>query len=429
MKYHLTETEHYSLATITQQKSPIVVGYISTDIHGEKTVKTRAAQLLYGEALLSGAGDYSRASFLDAVNQLGASISVSVSDGVFTLSMRSTAATYTKVTKLVATMLLSPHFNATELVRIKKTMINIVRESKENSKAIAQEGLRNALYGQQDRRYSYSDDAMIEAISAVTPKDLKSLHTTVCRLPWKVTLAGNEASQKATLTLIKNSQATSKKVAVVMGPHQQKPPQAGVILKNIPSKQNIDFSIGAPVPITLHHPDYISLSFGLAVLGKWGGFTGRLMSTVREAEGLTYGIYSKTETFYSEEQGYYRIETFFAPDKAVQGITSTFREVKKLFEEGITQAELTKFKQILHTSQVLLQDSTSRLISDLHAYHLQKFSLEEMAEHKNKVATLTLQEVNTAIKTYLDPRHLTVSGAGPINSVKKQLQSILKDVT
>jgi predicted Zn-dependent peptidase len=168
--------------------------------------------------------------------------------------------------------------------------------------------------------------------------------------------------------------------------------------------------------------------FGITVLGKWSGFAGRLMSTVREQEGLTYGIYAKTESFMNEEQGYWRVMTFFSPKDAARGLTSTFREIKKIYEHGITKDELATFKQILHTGQVLKNDSTSSLLGELHAYHLQKFSLEEIEEHKKRLLSVTLSEVNAALKRYLDPATLTVSGAGPISSVKKELQGLMKTV-
>lgn len=429
MKYHITETTSYSLATIEKAKSDTVTAYFSVDIHGEQTAKVKAVQILYTDALFSGAGSFDRAGFLNAINILGATVTAGISEGTVTVYVRASAASFKKVMTLVETMLLDPHFDKKELVRIKQTTINALLESKENSQAIAHEQLRNALYGMHDRRYTYDEDTLIAAIKTVTPRDLNALHKTVCGLVWNCSIAAGTQEISVAQKTIRKIKDKNQNIVGELAIHQQKPPHPSVILKNIPSRQNIDFSIGAPIPITLHHPDYIPLAFALAVLGKLGGFTGRLMSTVREEEGLTYGIYAKAETFYNEEQGYWRIMTFFAPDKAIQGLTSTFREVKKLYEKGITEDELTKFKQILHTGQALLHDSTARLLGDLHAYHLQKFSLEEIAEHKKRYASLTLDEVNNAIRTYLNPDLLTISGAGPINSVKKELQSFLQTVS
>jgi predicted Zn-dependent peptidase len=179
----------------------------------------------------------------------------------------------------------------------------------------------------------------------------------------------------------------------------------------------------------MHHPDYAPLLFGITVLGKLGGFTGRLMGTVREQEGLTYGIYANIESSFLDEQGYWRIMTFFSPKQAIAGLTSTFREVKKIYEDGITKDELVKFKKILKTGQALKNDSTASLLGELHAYHLQQFTLKEMEEYKNRILNVTLKEVNDAIKTYLNPNTLAISGAGPIASVKKELLAFSKTVS
>ena len=428
MKYSILEVAGYSLATIEKPRSKTVVAYISTDLHLECTTQRRAVELLYTDALLSGAGKYNREQFLDAINSLGATISASISDSVLTISIRSKADVFAKVLKLVETMLKEPHFSTTEQKRIKQTVINAIKESKEDSKAISHEQLRNAFYGIHDRRHTHDDDALIKAINIVTAKDLQKLHKHIQGLLWTCSIAADKAPIAAFKKAVSAANKHAKGKSPEFGIHQQKPPQPGLVLKDIPSRQNIDFNLGAPIPITLHHPDFLPLMFGITVLGKWSGFAGRLMSTVREQEGLTYGIYAKTESFMNEEQGYWRVMTFFSPKDAVRGLTSTFREIKKIYEHGITKDELATFKQILHTSQVLKNDSTASLLGELHAYHLQKFSLEEIEEHKKRLLTVTLDEVNTALKRYLDPATLTVSGAGPVSSVKKELQGFMKTV-
>ncbi|MBP6924529.1 MAG: insulinase family protein [Candidatus Pacebacteria bacterium] len=429
MKYNITESEGFSLATITAPSTKTVVAYLSVDIHTEQSALLRATELLYTDALISGAGKYNRETFLDAINSLGATISAGISDGVLTIFIRCDGTVFKKVLALVEIMLEAPHFNKEELKRIKQTVTNALKESKEDTRAIAHEQLRNAFYGPQDRRYTYDEDTLISAITRVTAKDLQSLHKKVRSLGWTCSVSGNPINAEMLKKGVAKLRKGSHKTVATFGIHQQKPPYPSLTLKDIPSKQNIDFSIGAPVPITLHHPDFIPLMFGIAVLGKWGGFTGRLMSTVREQEGLTYGIYAKTETFFNEEQGYWRIMSFFAPEKALQGLTSTFREIKKLYQHGITESELKLFKQILSTAHVLQNDSLSSQLNDLHGYHMQKFSLQEIAEHKSKIHSLTRDEVNSAIKHYLNPAYLTVSGAGPTAKVRGELQTFMKNVS
>ena len=72
----------------------------------------------------------------------------------------------------------------------------------------------------------------------------------------------------------------------------------------------------------------------------------------------------------------------------------------------------------------MLNDSTSSQLRDLHSYHQFGFSLEEIAEHKRKVEKLTVSEVNQAIKKYLNPKHLIISGAGPTKAVEQQINKV-----
>lgn len=427
MKYHLEKSNGYSVATIEQKSSKTVLAYISVDLHTESSAESRATELIYTEALLSGAGKYSRAEFLDVLNQLGASISVSISDGVLTVFIRTSADAYKKVLTLLEIMLKEPTFRKTELIRIKLTTVNEIKESKENSKAIAKEELRNSIYSLHDRRYTNDEDTSIKQIATITPKHLQKLHTKLRTTVWTCTQAsGAPEIELFKKTIEKCNQA--KGDAEPLRIHQQKPPQPGLTLRDIPSRQNIDFSIGAPLPITMHHPDFLPLMFGITVLGG-AGFACRLMSTVREQEGLTYDIRAQTETFFCNEQGYVRISTFFSPAKSILGLTSTFREIRKIHNDGITKDELSRFKKILHTRYALKNDSISSLLNELHSYHSQKFTLKEMEEYKNSILNVTLKEVNAAIKTYLNPSTLTISGAGPVKSVRKDLQTFAKTVS
>lgn len=427
MKTQLTHTEQYSLATLTRSQLPIFVCYLSADIHHERSARRRAAELVYTEALLTGAGTYDRAAFLDALNTLGASITATISDGIFTLQLRGRAVVVPKLLALTELMMRDPLFSTREIARIKQNLINVIKEQKENSAAIAHEHLRNSLYGEEDRRYVYPEDALIAAATAVTAKDLRALHSTIQKSYATVSTAGNSSTlgllEKTIITLTKKAAITE-----ISGHHQQKPPQQHLTLSSVPSRQNIDFSIGMPVPITLLHPDYIPLSFAVRVLGG-AGFASRLMNTVRERDGLTYDISSRLETFQSEEQGYFRIGTYFAPDKAVEGLTATFTELERLYKDGIEDAEMQRHKIIYQTKLALLSDGTARQLNDLHVFHLQKFNLRDITEFKKRASTISLQEVNEAIVRYLNPSSLTISGAGPIAGVKKSLEGFLPTVS
>lgn len=419
--------QNHSVASICDPNSDIAIAHLSIDLHETRTIADQATGLMYPDALLSGAGKYDRAAFLSAVNQLGASIDIDTDQDVVHLTLKATSDHFGKLLKLVETMLKEPHFDAKELKRIRSTTSNELHAQQENSKAIAHDRLRNHLYGETDRRFTYDLEETSQEVRSTKRRHLLAYHERLHAAHWTGSVAGPPTAIDAftrTITRLKRGRQSPSRSSV----HTQHAARPGIILKDIPSRQNIDFSIGAPIPFTLHHPDYVPLGFAVAVLAKWGGFTGRLMSTVREKEGLTYGIYGKLETFSGTEQGYWRIMTFFAPEKSVEGLTSTFREIKQLHTKGISEAELERFKRILGTGQTLINDSLLGRLRDLHAYHFQGFTLEERAEQKARIDQLTRAEVNQVIKTYLDPTTLTISGAGPTERVQKELEAFARSV-
>ena len=426
MKTSIQRHDTYSLGNITNTGHKTVTAFISADIHTTKTNQQEAAELLYTDMLLSGCKGLDRDQFLDAVNRLGASVGASINDSRVTLSIRSRQDNFPAVLKLVHKMIDTPAWSAKEMKRAKSTTKNELTAAREDSKSAALEGLRNNLYGKGDRRTSSSINTLIKEVEAVKASDLKALHQRFIVSFWTCSIGSAPTEVEVFEKFVISNQTQAGEVTKATHKVSGSPE---VKLTHIPSSTNIDVAIGCPLPITLHHPDYVALSFGISVLGLWGGFAGRLMSTVRELEGLTYGIYSTIETISGSEQGYFRIMTFFAPEKSEQALTSTFREIKKIFDKGISTKELDKFKKIIKTRDQLQNDALSSRLSELHAYNCHGFSVDEIKEHKEKLDTLTVKEVNAAIKKYLDPKNMTISGAGPTKGVEKAIKKFANSVS
>ncbi len=422
MEQKITRKESYSIASISDNTSNIALATISIDIHEENSPKAELLQSFYTEALMSGCKEYSRAEIHEKLGLLGAEISVNTSLGYLNISLKSTADNIDAVSSLFQKIILTPVFLPKEISRIKTLLKNELLEKKENADIVALENLANELYDKSDRRYSFDPDALIAEISNITKKDLMDLHKKVLGVFWYCTVGGNvkviKTIDESILFLKPNQILTLGRV------HKTSNKNKKFVFANIPSKQNIEFSIGGSLPISLHHEDYPAFMFGLNVLGNWGGFAGRLMSTVREKEGLTYGIYARTETMDTEEFGFWRIKSFFSPEKSEQGLKSTFREINLIKEKGISDVEYKRFKTILGTNQTLLNDSLIRVVRETHSFHIKDFTLEEIAEYKQKFVGVSKDEVNATLLKYLDTEKITVSAAGPVEKVKTRLTKI-----
>ncbi len=91
------------------------------------------------------------------------------------------------------------------------------------------------------------------------------------------------------------------------------------------------------------HPDFNGMYLLNTILG--GYFGSRLMTEIRETQGLTYGIYSSVDSF--AEDGCFYISTETATDNAEKMIQAIKGETDKLRSELIAEAELSMARNYL----------------------------------------------------------------------------------
>lgn len=222
MKYITFKDQGYTGGAITRPNERTLHCCITVDLHKEHTLHTSAIEHLYTDALLSGAGKYTREEFIDAVNMLGASLSVDIQNSRLTITLRSLTENAPKLLKLLETMMTSPTFTSTELKRIKIQTKNELLEHKENAKAIAQENFENNLYGAKDRRYSNTPDQLIQEIEHITPSDLKKLHAETQNNPWTTTIGSDQKTvDQVRKTIVQCKKNTIAKTTIRA--HTQKP--------------------------------------------------------------------------------------------------------------------------------------------------------------------------------------------------------------
>ncbi len=427
MKIETQKFPAFNLITINKPKTDMMVLMITVDFHRHATSTNIALSALYGDLLLSGAGRYDREQFTRALDEIGSSIKVGASDGRVTISVTCLSDKLGKTMTLLKTMLTSPNFKPAELKRAKETLENFLEQYKENARALAFDGLRSALYQEGDRHFAYPPQKIKLDLKKITPKDIKSFHDQIMDLYWAVTIGGDQKSLETVLTTINKLKATQLAAEPQLVTKATNPVAKNqLITEEVPSKQNIEFSIGGHLPLKRSDDNLPAFIFGLNVLGKWGGFAGRLMSTVREKEGLTYGIYAGLEGITTSETGFWRIMTFFSPKDAATGLKSTKREIKKIHDHGITDNELERFRTILKTGDQLVYDSLSKMTGLVHSVQVSGVDYEDYAKFREKLYQVTKEEVNQALKTYLNPKKLIISAAGPVKGVERELKTASK---
>ncbi len=155
----------------------------------------------------------------------------------------------------------------------------------------------------------------------------------------------------------------------------------------------------------------MALRVGTAILGS--GFTGRLMGTVRDKEGLTYGI-SASMGDDSIVDGAWDINASFAPTLLSKGVAATRRELDKWWNEGVTDQELAARKQGIIGSYFVGLSTTSGLAGTILLNAQRGYDLSWLDDYPKAVKALTRAQVNAAIKTHLNPSTMVLVEAGSV---------------
>lgn len=181
-------------------------------------------------------------------------------------------------------------------------------------------------------------------------------------------------------------------------------------------KASVSVVLGQPTQLRYSDPDALALRLGTRILGS--GFVGRLMASVRDREGLTYGIGASTsdDTF---ADGAWSVQAAFAPQMLEKGLASTRREIDSWYSGGVTAAELARAKRELAGTYQVGLATTGGLAGQILLMLNRGMPLAFVDEFPKRVAALSLEDVNGAIKRHLDPGKLalveagTVAGAAP----------------
>ena len=148
----------------------------------------------------------------------------------------------------------------------------------------------------------------------------------------------------------------------------------------------------------------ISSAFG-------GGMSSRLFQRIREELALAYAVYS-FQSFYSKAgmAGVYVGTRPEASEKALEGILA---EYAKLYEDGITAAELEQAKSHAKGRSILAMESTGARLLRLVGFTLRGEPYRDLDESLERIDAVTLDEVSDACRRFYDPEAQYILSLGP----------------
>lgn len=372
-----------------------------------------AIPTLVGGMLDQGTLKQDKFAIADQLDRVGATLNFGVSGTMLDISGKCLKKDLPLVIALLAEQLREPAFSAEELEKFKQRLIGNITRQQEDTSYRATQAFAQAIYNPGHPNYEPPSEAYIAAIQAATVADLKAFHQKYYG-PAQFTLVavGDVDAPALQQQLATAFTGWTGGVTVPPAPKAQPADAARDQTVFLADKTSVNIIIGQTTGLRYTDPDRLALSTATAVLGG-SGFSGRLMQTVRDQEGLTYGIYSSVanDTF---SDGDWKIVATFSPALLDKGIASAQRQLTRWYQDGITDTELAYRKDnLIGTFKVGLA-TTDGLASQLLTTVHRGLDLTWLDQYESKIAGLSLEQVNGSIKKYLKPEQLTLIKAGTV---------------
>ncbi len=149
-----------------------------------------------------------------------------------------------------------------------------------------------------------------------------------------------------------------------------------------------------------------------SVLG--GGMSSRLFQEVREKQNLVYSVYSSVSNYFDSGNMYVYAST--EPEKINQVIDAVIGEIKKICDEGITQAELDRAK-INYKSSVLMSLESNNVRARVLARQMLHFNKPiPFAESIEMINAIELDDIKRTAKRIFSSK-LTFTALGKVNDI------------
>jgi len=377
------------------------------------TGRTTAAELA-GSMLMRGTPEHTRQEISDELDRLQASGGVSggaiIGQGQFQTVRQNVA----DVIRLMAEMVREPSFPESEFELLKEQSLASIAQQRTEPDALASIALARHMSDWPPGHPNYVEtfDESEALIRAATLDEIEAFHADFYGpQSGNIVVVGDfdEAEVRSVIDEAFGDWQSPHPFQRVASPYYD--PPAERIAIDTPDKANAFFFAQQNLRMGDTHADYPALLMGSYILGG-GVLNSRLATRIRTQDGLSYGVAAGLSAHPVDPLGQLFAYAIYAPENAEAVEAAFVEEVERALRDGFTEDELRTAKQGWLEGRQLSRAQDSSLAAALSQGLYFNRTLVQDAELEDRVAALTLGEVNRAFRTWIDLSRMTFAKAG-----------------
>lgn len=379
-------------------KTPDVVTIVGSVFGGWNYLPRAHSELpvLAAELYDAGTRKHSKKELREALSSRGASVSFSDGGERTTFSASCLPEDLSFVLSVIAECLREPLLSSAELEAVRTRILSDLKDEKSNPNTQARNAFRRLLYEETHVNYAETDIARERYLQAADRAALASYHKACIGRGGLVLAITGDVSPAHTLDIAEKAFNSLPRGTKGPSPKRMNAKAQGSGEKRvfIPKKTSIDMFLGASIPLFQDDPNYVPVGTLANMLG--GTFSAHLMQTVRERDGLTYGIRAGLDGLAPDTDGCFYIWSTFAPELFEKGVEATRRETKKFFAHELTRSNLEKKKQEIAGSYMIRLSTTNGMAGELHSLGTRGKHKTYLDEYLSAVRALTVKDIKKA---------------------------------
>ena len=379
-----------------------------SSLRGHSTAAAVASQLLS-----AGTATLSRQQVRDRFDQLKASVRMGGAAEGLQVSVTTTRDNLPAVIELAGQLLRAPTLPADMLEEVRRQAIAGIEAARQEPDALVGQALsrHGNPYAKGDVRYAANFDEQLAELRALTREQLQAFHARfygAANAEFAAVGDMDVAALQAALTRAFGDWKGGAAYTRVPRPRVEVAPTRMVLLT--PDKQSATLMAKASLAIKELDPDHAALMLANHILG--GGTDSRLWKRIREKDGLSYDVRSGIGFSNFEANSTWQMSAIFAPQNRAKVEAALKEEIERARKDGFTAGELDAARNGILNGRKLSRAQDAGVASALagNLFLGRDFLVSQRVD--DALSKATLDEVNAALRKYLDPARLVMGVGG-----------------
>ncbi len=370
---------------------------------------------LTGGMLMRGTTRRSRQELTDEIARLQARMFVSGSATIVSGNIETTRDNLVATLRLLGEVVRLPAFDAQEFETLKRERLSSLESQRSEPQVLGNIAYQRHMFPRPRGHILYTEtlDEAVASVQAVTLDEVRAFYRD---------FHGSGAGGNFTVLGDFDPAEAERLARELFGdwPRRQPYERVPVVLHDAPDttirietpdKPNAMMAAGVNWEMRDDHPDYPALLLGGYMLG--GGFlNSRLASRIRQREGISYGIGGSINARPIDAIGTLSAGAIYAPENVGRLVTAFREEIERAVRDGFTTEEIEAAKRGWMQGRDVARATDQQVAFSLQNGLFLGRTLEWDANLESRVRGLTPDQINQAIRRWVNPAKISIVLAG-----------------